>query len=331
MSDEYDEPIELIDGIFTDIGNAVLKPPTWVIRDLLPVGLTFVGAPPKSGKSTLTMGVAALVAGYECRVLPPFLSEVDHGGPVLAFSYEATAGELRHMLEEGLKVEVRNNGGILIADDPWKFRLDDADGLDQMLFWLRERNPRLVILDPLRDFHQLEEKDSGGMNRLLRPLRQWAVERDSSVVVVHHTKKKEDIGGQAAMYTAADLRGTSALFGIADAVLMLTPKKDGWAEFNATFKRAAGWVRTIRMSAYDYADKPAMEQTTVMDEKVLDVFRRKGTAKLEDVAVRLNASKQAIVNCCERLARNGHLRKDGRRWVAAVVVGDDEEDDTEVA
>lgn len=317
-----DEPVELVDGIFTDIGNAVLKPPTWVIRDLLPVGLTFIGAPPKCGKSTLSMAIAALVAGYKCFVLPPFLSEVDHGGPVLAFSYEATAGELRHMLEEGLKVSITNNGGILIADDPWKFRLDDEGGMEKMLFWLRERNPRLVILDPLRDFHQLEEKDSGGMNRLLRPLRQWAVENDSAVMVVHHTKKKDEQNSGA--YTAADLRGTSALFGIADAVLMLTPRPEGWAQFEATFKRAAPWQRTIRMAAYDYASLPASERTTKVDEAVLKIFHQEGTAKMEDVARRVQVGKAAIVESCQRLERNGHLKKQGKKYVA-VVVEDGEE------
>lgn len=304
--EQYEEPIH---GVFTDLFEAQLVPPTWVIEDLLPVGLVFVGAPPKSGKSTLTMAMSALVAGFECKALPKFLSHAPATGRVQIYSYEATAGELRHMMEFGLRVTGRNDESIIVADDPWMFRLDDDDGLAKMLGWLDDKKPKLCILDPLRDFHQLEEKDSGGMNRMLRPLRQWAVKNDACVLIVHHTRKVDD---EKQVYTAADMRGTSALFGIADGVLMLTPQPSGTVKMQATFKRAKGWDRTLRISAYDFTGL-ASEVLTQEDNLVWNAVRS-GFEDEEEIIAQVHVGRDRLRNTLAKLDRNGHIQKVGMWW-----------------
>jgi hypothetical protein len=318
LDHEFEEPefFEPIEGVFTDLGMAQMVPPRWVVRDLLPPGLVFLAAPPKAGKSTFTMALASLVAGFECRALPPFLSQVDNGGPVMIFSYEAGAGELRHMVEVGLKVKVEPNEAILICDNPWTFRLDDDDGLEQMLHWLDKRDPRLCILDPLRDFHSLEEKDSGGMNRMLRPLRQWAVEHDSCVMIVHHTRKPGEAGANH-KFEEADMRGTGALFGIADGVLMLTPRGEDGTHIKATFKRAKGWERTVSIASYDKAGAPATEKIGEVDTLVLKALAEGGTTK--QAAEILRISPNILKDCVAKLARNGLIRFDKKngRWKVA--------------
>lgn len=257
---EHEDLHDPIDGVFIDLFSAVREPPEFVIKDLLPVGLTFIGAPPKSGKSTQTLAMALLVAGFKCNALPPFLSEVPETGRVFMFSAEATAGELLDMVEEGLKVKGEANEGILVADDPFQWRLDDPDGLDRLLHWLRMKRPKLVLIDPLRDFHSLEEKDSGEMNRLLRPLQRYAKEHKAAVVIVHHVRKKQKDDGSGsddASYSPEDMRGSSALHGIADGVLMVTPLAEGYVRMRAQFKRAPAWDRTFRVAAYQYAGEGA--------------------------------------------------------------------------
>ena len=299
------------DGFFTDVAEAELKPPAWVIEGLLPPGLVFVAGPPKSNKSTLTMAMAALVAGFECRALPEHLSTVRQQGPVLVFSYEAGAGELRHMLEEGMRVKLIANGGILIADDPFGYRLDDPKALDQMLFWLKTRGPKLVILDPLRDFHQLEEKDSGGMNRLLRHLRQWAIDNDAAFVDVHHARQAQEPG---AMYTVADMRGTSALFAIADGALILTPRGNSQLHVDATFKRAPAWAKTIVLGAYG---AQGQEEITLTDRSVW-VLLKQGQG-VDAIREALKIRKEAVLESISRLQRNGLAKQEGalKRWAAS--------------
>lgn len=313
MHDEDDDfvPDEPTVGTFTDLSTAVMVPPKWIIKDLLPVGLTFIAGPPKSEKSTLTMAISLLSAGAACKALPPFLSEVENGGPVMMFSYEATAGELRHMAEEGLKCAVPGDESILIADDPWKFRLDDPDGISTLLHWLRMKDPRICILDPLRDFHQQEEKDSGAMNRMLRPIRQWAVEHDSSLIIVHHTKKKDD--DSRPTYGTNDLRGTSALFGIADCVLVLTPFKDRSVSIDATFKRAKAWQRNITFAAYDRAGQNAVEVMSEVDIMVLGGITN-GAQDVDQLGSQIKVAPNLLKDSLSRLARNGLIRRNGQAW-----------------
>lgn len=301
MTEGFHEPI---DGVFTDLGAAEIVPPNWIIEDLLPPGLVFIGAPPKANKSTLTLALATLAAGHECRVLPRSLSIVRNSGPALLFSYEASAGELRHMAEIGMDCRIPTDGSILVSDDPFTFRLDDPNGVERLLFWLRERDPRVCVLDPLRDFHNQEEKDSGAMNRMLRPLRQWAVKNNSALVVVHHTRKRDPNAPVSANYDNQDMRGSGALFGIADAVLMLTPLGEGKLSIKATFKRAKGWERTIRPAWYENVDQPAMEILSAVDELVRQALVL-GASDLEGIAKQIRAPLARVKEAAERLRKAG--------------------------
>lgn len=312
MLDDEFEPPEPIEGIFVDVARAELRPPSWIIQDLLPPGLTFLAGPPKSRKSTISAACAALVAEYQCTALPMHLSTVRQFGPVLWLSAEALAGEIRHMIEDGLGVgKLEPREAILVAECPWDFRLDDPGALEKLMYWLKKRDPRLLIIDPLRDFHGGEERDSGVMNRLLRPLRTWAVENDSAVMVVHHTKKVEQ--DKDTTYSALDMRGTTALFGIADGVLMLTPRgkeAEGRIFVQATFKRAAGWEKEITLAAYGASD--AVEHLADIDVRI-GTLMASGVTDLADIARQLNVGMSEVM---ASLARVSVVKKGSTsKWV----------------
>lgn len=255
-------------GVFTDLGTASRAPPAWVIENLLPVGLTFIGAPPKCNKSTFTMAMAALVGGHRCKALPPALSKVKLHGPVMVFSAEATAAELRDMVEVGMRLSVPADESLLVCDEPFEWRLDDPGGVLRLEQWLNNRMPRMVVIDPLRDFHQMEERDSGQMNRLLRPLQRWCKANEAAAVIVHHTRKPSDqTPGDAT--DPSQLRGSSAMFGLADAVIMMGQGKDGFVRIRSTFKRAAGWEKQIRLAVYEYAELEAQEKVSPSEELVM--------------------------------------------------------------
>lgn len=299
------DPKEPIEGVFTDLGSATMEPPNWIIEDVLPVGLTFVGAPPKSSKSTLTLALALLVAGYKSNVLPKRFGKVRKTGPVMIFSAEATAGELRHMIEASMGVGVEPDESILVCDDPFEWRLDDADGLRKLLFWLEERQPQLLVIDPLRDFHAMDEKESGDMNRLLRPVQRWAKLNQTAAIVVHHSKKPQE--ENKSRYNPNDLRGSGALFGLADAVLMLSPSKgDGEYIVNATFKRAKAWERTIRPAIYQYRGEPAIEVLTEWDERVLKAWRA-DIRSAQGISTALSLPIPAVREALGKLSEMGEI------------------------
>lgn len=283
-------------GWFTDLKDAVSEPPRYVIDKLLPTGITFMVAPPKTFKSTIEMAISLMVAGQTCDVLPEDLRYVPETGPVLGFSAEASAGELKYMAEQGFRVRVDTPNPLLIADDPWLFRLDDDDALHRMFNALKCQ-PKLVWLDPLRDYHSLDEQDSGDMQRLLRPLQKWAKDNRASVLVVHHTRKLAS--GEVRNLEAADARGTSALFGLADGLITLTPKGDTSVHFSVVVKRGATWNRTIKLKVWGTGGE--LDE----DGKVMMGLLAQGKSQAE-MAELLGVSLSTVSRRVAALKESGH-------------------------
>lgn len=295
-----------IHGYFQDLATATIEEPVWIIKDLIPKGLTFISGPPKqSMKSTMTAAISALVSGHTCKVLPPFMSNVVNMGRVMWLSAEANAGELKDMMINGMGLKLQANESIIVADDPWEFRLDDPDGWKRLKEWLDELKPRLVILDPLAEFHNLDEKVAGDMIRLLRPIRKWAVDNDRAVIFVHHVSKKaSDQKGEN--YDAMDMRGSGALFGKADGLMVVTPKgkeEERRIHIQAIFKRALGWKKEIQLAAYNRKGMDATVFINDLSKKVL-VIMQIGATKTKDIAEQLNAGPGATKEALKSLQEN---------------------------
>lgn len=310
MSDER-EVYRPIYGVFTPIKKAVRKPPTWVVEGLLPPGLVLLVGPPKDAyKSTLSVALAAIVAGYKQTVLPAQWRVV-MGGPVMMFSYEDDAGEIKFMAEEGMGIELPDDDGILIADDPSDWRLDDDDALERMFSWLDERKPRLVVCDPLVNFHSVEEKDAGKMIQLLSPLRRWAKENDATFLLVHHPRKLDD----ERAYRASDIRGSGALFGACDALLMLTPTKNRLqVEIAATFKKHPGWVKTVDIAAWERRGERGHLALKDLDKIILKTIMN-GSSTIEEISTDINVAKRVVAERIEFLREQGLVAKKGRKIV----------------
>lgn len=315
MSPPNDAPVESPKaGIFTDLGEAVIRPPDWVIENLLPVGLTLMGAPPKSYKSVIATVTGLLVTGKldpdKHKVWPRDLSAAKKPGHVAYLHGEASAGELRHLVDYGMHggIKAVNDGSFWVADDPWAFRLDLDDGQANLRVWLNELAPVLLVIDPLRNFHDKDENSSQEMVQLLKPWREWAIKSQSALLVVHHTAKLEP--GQN-KYGPEKLRGSSALFGMADATLMVTPMDfdNERTRIEAKFRRGQAWERVFTLGVYGREYSEALEP---IDQEVLRLVP--SGASLEDVAKQLHKAKSAVVQAASRLERLGYLRKEGKRW-----------------
>ena len=239
-----------VDSTFIDVGDAVMVEPQWVIRNLLPTGLTFLAGPPKSYKSTVELAMLLSVCGVGHEVLPDDLREVPKPGVVLGLSGEASAGVLRHTAEHGFETEIPADGRFLVVDDPWRFRLDQPGDVEELLGWVTRLRPRILFIDPLRNFHVLDENDSGGMVAMIQPLQRYAVLHDMAVIIVHHSRKIGGEKGEPRMARAEDMRGSSALFGMADATLTLSAKSRGVVHIDAIFKRAESWQRDVTLNMW---------------------------------------------------------------------------------
>lgn len=296
-------------GVWSDLGSAVKRPPQWVVEGILPAGITFLAGPPKSMKSTVEMALALSAAGVEHTALPEDLRHCAEPGHVLIWSAEANAGELRQMVEDGFGAQVPDDGRILIADEPFQWRLDDPGAVKKMLEWLEYFRPRLFCIDPLRDFHDFDERESGPMNRLLRPLQRWAKDHGSALLVVHHARKL-GTDEQDRNLTAGDLRGTSALFGLADGVIVLTPKGRAGIHFNVVVKRGVPWERTIKLGAWQEAATEKVDAKTV---EVHDMLLVSPDASADVLAAQAKMSKVEVLASMAALRRIGAMK--GQRLV----------------
>jgi hypothetical protein len=306
MSEESEErePLHPVEGYFTDVASAAKKPPAWLIDGVLPQGLVFMAGPPKeSFKSTITMALAALVAEFQCHALPKDWKVLE-GGPVMIFSHEADAGELRVTLEDGLGVKLDATEAILVCNRPEDFRLDEEEGQEQLLHWMELRKPSLVIIDPLANFHSIEEKDAGQMIKIIAPLRRWAKDNGACVLIVHHTRKLTD----DRQYKAADMRGTSALFGLCDGILMMSPAQGQYTvQIDGQFKRGKPWNKVVALGAWEMKGRQGGEQLREVDLSILKAIRH-GYHTMKKLADHTHYGAVSLKKRVEFLTRNGHVK-----------------------
>jgi AAA domain len=255
-----------VESVWTDVGDAELENPEWVVENILPVGLSLLVGPPKSYKSAVELALIMTATGVPNSVLPADLSVCPKAGRALALSMEAQAGVLRHTAKEGFGVDIPNDGRFLACNDPWRFRLDQPQDTKELLEWADQLEAQVLAIDPLRNCHSLDENDSGGMIQMLQPFQQWAVKNHKAVILVHHSRKlNDDKDGGKRLATANDIRGTSALLGMADAALSITAKSHGGLiHIDAVFKRGEAWQRTIQLGVWGATGVESISSETKM-------------------------------------------------------------------
>lgn len=305
-----DDDDRVLHDMFEDVGACQRHPPYWVIEDLLPAGITFLAGPPKAMKTTVELAMISAVAGIECEALPEDLRQCYDPGRVVGFCAEHDGGELKYMIEVGFGTNVPDDGRLWVAREPFQWRLDDTGSEQRLLRLLNDTRPRLFFLDPLRDFHGADEKEAGDMNRLLRPLQRWAKDNKAAFLVVHHTRKLDDKDPERVL-TAQDLRGSSAIFGLADGVIVITPRRDGQVHFDVVHKRGQPWERTIKLGVWGAMSgeelTPASKKVAAFLLKMSGEGTRVTTPSYQEVAETLKMSKTTVGEAFQQLKRVGIL------------------------
>jgi hypothetical protein len=194
-------------------------PVKWLVHDLWSAqAVGIVGAEPKSYKTFLTLHLAVCIAAGK-RAFNRF--EVQQG-KVLCFNAEDRPAKTRSRVERmACAMEIRSRDLDLHLIDVPALRLDDPTQLAKLAATVARLRPALVVLDPLRDLHGLDENDAQIVSALLAPLRLLQRQYGCSVMVVHHMAKA--VEGGAPKRAGQRLRGSSALHGWVDSALYLQP------------------------------------------------------------------------------------------------------------
>lgn len=214
--------------------DAERQPPEFIVKGMIPVGLSFLSGAPKTRKSFLALQLAASVANGR-----PFLGFQTKKCSVVYLDLEGSKSRISYRAD---RMSLTIPDSVLIANSiPHRI----ADGLvNDVRDLVRQRSDiQLVVIDTYS--RARGQFRSGGANAydadvsLLEPLQRMAISERIAVLCVHHDRK----GAGFATDSFERLSGTMGISGSADAVLnLITSGKrfDGKATLEYTPRDAKG-------------------------------------------------------------------------------------------
>jgi len=209
-----------------DLMTAEYPPIKWIIKDILPEGLTLIAGPSKLGKSWLSLDIA-LGVSFGGKVLDeiPVVQ-----GDVLYWALEDSARRIKSRVDllypEGLNWQESRLSFETTQSLPPPL---DMGGLDQLKAWCDNvETPRLIIIDVLekvRPEQKRGETEYKAVYRGLSEIHKFATEYNLSVLVIHHTVKGSREGDPF-----DKVSGTRALTALPDATLILDIDRTGFSD-----------------------------------------------------------------------------------------------------
>ncbi len=189
--------------------------------------VTLVCGAPSAMKSTLMLGWACAIAlGRDYGAVRPTAA-----APVIIYNVEDDQNEQRRRLSAVLRQfgaqprdikgkVVRTGpqtiGTLLTRDDQGRIQLTAAmDRLEQLV---AERQPAMLVVDPLAELHTADENDNTALRAVIAGFRDLANRHNIAVVVLHHTRK----GSSMSPGDPDIARGASAVIGAVRVAVTLT-------------------------------------------------------------------------------------------------------------
>jgi hypothetical protein len=270
-------------------------PPTqWLVDGLIPkASVVAIAGEPKAKKTWAAMEIALAVASGR-KAFGEFRTRAP--ADVFMVLVESNEVECQARLRSIMKGAGGGNdlGGRLTIAALQGLNLTDPNALALLVAKIRTMAPKgigLLFLDPLRDLHLEEEKDSGGMSQVMGALRALRTVLDCSVVFIHHMSKKPDGASGSSRRSGQRMRGSGVIHASIDAGLYMEEAKggDGEASFRLSVEsetrngRAAGRFilgldiedddQRLAVSAAWSFNRPDAADLDEKMAKVLDVLR----------------------------------------------------------
>ncbi len=215
------KPIKAVTA--AELDKMDIPPVEWIVKKILPVGLSMIGAPSKYYKSYMALGLCVAV----CRG-QEFLNFDCSKHACLYFDLESTKRRPKSRLNQILGGSASKPDNLFIIDgteDPGRI----GDGFETQVEYQLKMHPeiKLVIVDVFQMIRQPAKKGQGGYDRDyddFKTLKRVADSHDIALLLIHHTRKMRD---PADVFN--ELSGSVGVMGALDCAWVIT-RDDRYAD-----------------------------------------------------------------------------------------------------
>lgn len=267
--------------------------------------LCVAAGPPKVGKSMLVKNIVL------CRTTGrPWLGFDTTPGRSLVIQAEIPEREL----QTRLRIMLQDGGAPLPEKRLWfvthrGMRLDRSEGLKDCRRLVEEVRPDLLVIDPLARFFGGDENSAREVGRVIGSLDDLIQTYGLAVLLVHHTAKPQ---AQDPREGGLRLRGSSALFGAVDTVMLLDRTAGADRAFKLTFELRHGKeppsLRLLRSDHLWFGPAGPPEELLAVAALVADVGL-KWTALQKAIAADQSVSARTAARLIEAAAKAGVIAK----------------------
>ena len=216
------------------------KPRTWIVKNLIPKGLTLLASPTKAGKSWMMLQLSQSVAeGKEFLGYDTVKSEVEY----LALEDDEQRIAERTIIQR--KGKPFEHGVHITTKAP---TMDKDLLLDTLAEKLEENGKiKMFIIDTLQKVRKIKtDKESSNAYASdyveIGQLKEFADDNDIAIVIVHHARKQID---EVDPY--ANILGSVALQGVVDTMMVINNRKKEEVMFYAKGRDIGNVARVIEL------------------------------------------------------------------------------------
>ena len=199
----------------TELQEMYIPPIKWLVKDLIPQGLTMIVAPPKSGKSWLMLDLCLSIAAGK-----PFLGHECEKGGCLYLALEDSKRRLKDRMSRLLPFDEKAPRGFDYVTEISQLNVGFQEQLEGYI--CSHKNLRLIVVDTFqyvrgvtnnRNVYAQDYTDLAAIKKI-------ADSHDIGIIVVHHTKKAKDESDPF-----LQISGTNGLLGALDTALVMERQK----------------------------------------------------------------------------------------------------------
>ena len=250
-----------------------LPPINWIVKDLLPEGLTILAGRPKLGKSWMAMNIAISVA--EGNKALGYFDTAKH--KVLYIALEDNDRRLQSRINNILNSEIDKNASenLFLMTEKSKLPKLSENGLEEIEKIINdEPEIKLIIIDTLgrirgntkrhdNNIYQADYELSSGLQGI-------AMKHQLCIMLIHHTKK----GGEENVFD--EISGTTGLPGGSD-TMMVIKKVNGQSTLNVTgrdiVENSFSIVFDDQIFTWNVVGKVEEVRTTAERQAILDTLK----------------------------------------------------------